>query len=77
MTSSKRHYQVEYQIKCSKKKTIKNPKMFFKKRHIVYIVILMQILEMYFQLKLKKEGNVLFNDALNTFYLRLYGIEDI
>ena len=21
----------------------------------------------------KKEGNVLFNDALNTFYLRLYG----
>ena len=23
----------------------------------------------------RKEGNVLFNDALNTFYLRLYGIE--
>ena len=22
----------------------------------------------------KKEGNVLFNDALNTFYLRLYGV---
>ena len=22
----------------------------------------------------KKEGNVLFNDALNTFYVRLYGI---
>ena len=22
-----------------------------------------------------KEGNVLFNDALNTFYLRLYGIK--
>ena len=22
----------------------------------------------------KEEGNVLFNDALNTFYLRLYGI---
>ena len=22
----------------------------------------------------KKEGNVLFNDALNTFYLQLYGI---
>ena len=21
-----------------------------------------------------KEGNVLFNDALNTFYLRLYGV---
>ena len=24
--------------------------------------------------KLRNEGNVLFNDALNTFYLRLYGI---
>ena len=23
----------------------------------------------------RKEGNVLFNDALNTFYLRLYGID--
>ena len=23
---------------------------------------------------IRKEGNVLFNDALNTFYLRLYGI---
>ena len=25
----------------------------------------------------RKEGNVLFNDALNTFYLRLYGIRHI
>ena len=25
-------------------------------------------------LRSRKEGNVLFNDALNTFYLRLYGI---
>ena len=24
--------------------------------------------------KVKKEGNVLFNDALNTVYLRLYGV---
>ena len=24
----------------------------------------------------RKEGNVLFNDALNSFYLRLYGIRD-
>ena len=23
---------------------------------------------------LRKEGNVLFNDALNTFYLQLYGV---
>ena len=30
----------------------------------------------YSDLKLdgRKEGNVLFNDALNTFYLRLYGV---
>ena len=25
-------------------------------------------------ISLMKEGNVLFNDALNTFYLRLYGV---
>ena len=24
-----------------------------------------------------REGNVLFNDALNTFYLRLYGIRGV
>ena len=24
-----------------------------------------------------KEGNVLFNDALNTFYLRLYGVRQM
>ena len=29
---------------------------------------------MNFILWYKKEGNVLFNDALNTFYLRLYGV---
>ena len=23
----------------------------------------------------RKDGNVLFNDALNTFYLRLYGVK--
>ena len=27
-----------------------------------------------FELFMLKEGNVLFNDALNTFYLRLYGV---
>ena len=26
------------------------------------------------ELKEEEEGNVLFNDALNTFYLRLYGV---
>ena len=25
----------------------------------------------------RKEGNVLFNDALNTFYLRLYGVSEV
>ena len=28
-------------------------------------------------IKGRKEGNVLFNDALNTFYLRLYGVGHI
>ena len=28
-------------------------------------------------LQLRKEGNVLFNDALNTFYLRLYGVRQM
>ena len=28
----------------------------------------------YITVSVRKEGNVLFNDALNTFYLRLYGI---
>ena len=27
-----------------------------------------------FNLTSRKEGNVLFNDTLNTFYLRLYGV---
>ena len=27
-----------------------------------------------YETKGRKEGNVLFNDALNTFYLRLYGV---
>ena len=27
--------------------------------------------------KVRKEGNVLFNDARNTFYLRLYGVGHI
>ena len=30
-----------------------------------------------FSLLGRKEGNVLFNDALNTFYLRLYGIRNM
>ena len=39
-----------------------------------YIYILHHA-EIYIQLNVcKMEGNVLFNDALNTFYLRLYGV---
>ena len=30
-----------------------------------------------FKSKGRKEGNVLFNDALNTFYLRLYGVSNM
>ena len=29
---------------------------------------------LYYMLTRRKEGNVLINDALNTFYLRLYGV---
>ena len=29
---------------------------------------------MYVCMYVEREGNVLFNDALNTFYLRLYGV---
>ena len=43
-----------------------------------YIYIYIYIFEMYFVIftvnSLRKEGNVLFNDPLNTFYLRLYGV---
>ena len=31
--------------------------------------------EEFLLLKGRKEGNVLFNDALNTFYLRLFGVK--
>ena len=49
-----------------------------------YFIIIFIVLNYYyyfFNFKIKsitpetrKEGNVLFNDALNTFYLRLYGV---
>ena len=31
----------------------------------------------YCSMRGRKEGNVLFNDTLNTFYLQLYGVSDI
>ena len=31
-------------------------------------------LEDFFNLNLRQEGNILFNNVLNTFYLRLYGV---
>ena len=30
---------------------------------------------MFYLMEGRKEGNVLFNDTLNTFYLRLYGVK--
>ena len=33
-----------------------------------------QLVQMQITLISRKEGNVLFNDTLNTFYLRLYGV---
>ena len=30
-----------------------------------------------FEVEGRKEGKVLFNDAFNTFYLRLYGVRDM
>ena len=35
---------------------------------------MMVVLRLLFLKEGSKEGNVLFNDALNTFYLRLYGV---
>ena len=43
------------------------------KTHYIYIVRHTHIIYQTEDEKLK-EGNVLFNDALNTFYLRLYGV---
>ena len=39
-------------------------------QHITQLPLLFHIIK----LCRRKEGNVLFNDALNTFYLRLYGV---
>ena len=43
--------------------------------HAIIKLCYLGLLILVTQLKMKgrKEGNVLFNDALNTFYLRLYG----
>ena len=38
------------------------------------MIITKYYLFIYLQYVGRKEGNVLFNDALNTFYLRLYGV---
>ena len=42
----------------------------------MYSVIIYDIFIFYFYFKKegRKKGNVLFNDTLNTFYLRLYGV---
>ena len=48
--------------------------------YFIYLLLLLFLFEflfvcgLYTYLEGRKEGNVLFNDALNTFYLRLYGV---
>ena len=41
------------------------------------MIITKYYLFIYLQYVGRKEGNVLFNDALNTFYLRLYGVRHV
>ena len=41
--------------------------------HFIYSHMVLDIWERTTQI-VRKEGNVLFNDTLNTFYLQLYGI---
>ena len=53
------------EIKCPDRSSI-----YFDIHTTIYIIIRIQ----YFSSRAGKEGNVLFNDTLNTFYLRLYGI---
>ena len=44
--------------------------------NVVYVAFATPVVEHWLERKFngRKEGNVLFNEALNTFYLRLYGI---
>ena len=47
----------------------------FKTSACVYLVLIHQTFDADINVKTgRKEGNVLFNDPLNTFYLRLYGV---
>ena len=48
--------------------------MFRKSVYIDHLIFFVSLLLIDLVLGLKKEGNVLFNDTLNTFYLRLYGV---
>ena len=41
---------------------------------IIIIIIIIKCLFKIFLLNFTKEGNVIFNNTLNTFYLRLYGV---
>ena len=42
--------------------------------YVYYMYVCILYVCMYVCMYVWKEGNVLFNDALNTFYLRLYGV---
>ena len=47
-------------------------------RQLDYCVVMCRVRNLYIYMdgrkERKKKGNVLFNDALNTFYLQLYGV---
>ena len=40
---------------------------------LIYLLVILSVLDLVLSSG-RKEGNVLFNDALNTFYLQLYGV---
>ena len=46
----------------------------FKNKRTFFSSVLVMV---YLIIRGRKEGNVLFNDALNTFYLRLYGVRNM
>ena len=58
-------------------KQINSTEIVYNKYTVFYHFIIVEILVLFcrdLQQNGRKEGNVLFNDAINTFYLRLYGV---
>ena len=46
-------------------------------QHILFMAIIIIVLDHTDYERGRKEGNVLFNDALNTFCLQLYGVREM